>query len=119
MGELLPRVKGLAALAKSYDIGLNIDAEEADRLEISLDLLEALALDPDLAGWNGIGFVIQAYGKRCPFAIRLDRRPRAPLGPPHHGAPREGRLLGFRDQARPGRRARTASRSSPARSTPT
>ena len=82
LGELLPRVKGLAALAKRYDIGLNIDAEEADRLEISLDLLEALALDPDLAGWNGIGFVIQAYGKRCPFVIdwivdlarRSDRR---------------------------------------------
>ncbi|MDH7638806.1 trifunctional transcriptional regulator/proline dehydrogenase/L-glutamate gamma-semialdehyde dehydrogenase [Sphingomonas oryzagri] len=69
MGELLPRVKALAALAKSYDIGLNIDAEEADRLEISLDLLESLALDPDLAGWNGIGFVVQAYGKRCPFVI--------------------------------------------------
>jgi RHH-type proline utilization regulon transcriptional repressor/proline dehydrogenase/delta 1-pyrroline-5-carboxylate dehydrogenase len=69
MGELLPRVKGLALLAKRYDIGLNIDAEEADRLEISLDLLEALALDPDLSGWNGIGFVIQAYGKRCPFVI--------------------------------------------------
>ncbi len=69
LGELLPRVKGLAALAKRYDIGLNIDAEEADRLEISLDLLEALALDPDLTGWNGIGFVIQAYGKRCPMVI--------------------------------------------------
>ena len=69
MRELLPRVKHLAALARSYDIGLNIDAEEADRLEISLDLLEALALDPDLAGWNGIGFVIQAYGKRCPLVI--------------------------------------------------
>ena len=69
MGELLPRVKSLAALARSFDIGLNIDAEEADRLEISLDLLEALALDPELSGWNGIGFVIQAYGKRCPFAI--------------------------------------------------
>ncbi|TDR93354.1 trifunctional transcriptional regulator/proline dehydrogenase/L-glutamate gamma-semialdehyde dehydrogenase [Enterovirga rhinocerotis] len=69
MGELLPRVRGLALLARQYDIGLNIDAEEADRLEISLDLLEALALDPDLAGWNGIGFVIQAYGRRCPFVI--------------------------------------------------
>jgi RHH-type proline utilization regulon transcriptional repressor/proline dehydrogenase/delta 1-pyrroline-5-carboxylate dehydrogenase len=67
--ELLPRVKALAVLAKSYDIGLNIDAEEADRLEISLDLLESLALDPDLTGWNGIGFVVQAYGKRCPFVI--------------------------------------------------
>jgi RHH-type proline utilization regulon transcriptional repressor/proline dehydrogenase/delta 1-pyrroline-5-carboxylate dehydrogenase len=69
MGELLPRVKALAVLARSYDIGLNIDAEEADRLELSLDLLESLALDPDLSGWNGLGFVVQAYGKRCPFVI--------------------------------------------------
>ncbi|WP_136163193.1 trifunctional transcriptional regulator/proline dehydrogenase/L-glutamate gamma-semialdehyde dehydrogenase [Sphingomonas flavalba] len=69
MDELLPRVKALALLAKSHDIGLNIDAEEADRLELSLDLLESLALDPDLAGWNGLGFVVQAYGKRCPFVI--------------------------------------------------
>ncbi|WP_181708092.1 trifunctional transcriptional regulator/proline dehydrogenase/L-glutamate gamma-semialdehyde dehydrogenase [Chthonobacter rhizosphaerae] len=69
MGELLPRLKSLAVLARSYDIGLNIDAEEADRLEISLDLLEALCFDPDLKGWNGIGFVVQAYQKRCPFVI--------------------------------------------------
>ncbi|MBE5074099.1 bifunctional proline dehydrogenase/L-glutamate gamma-semialdehyde dehydrogenase PutA [Erythrobacteraceae bacterium E2-1 Yellow Sea] len=69
MQELLPRVRALALLAKQYDIGLNIDAEEADRLEISLDILEALALDPQLAGWHGLGFVIQAYGKRCPFVI--------------------------------------------------
>ena len=69
MNELLPRVKALAALAKSYDIGLNIDAEEADRLDLSLDLLEALCFDPDLMGWNGLGFVIQAYGKRCAFVI--------------------------------------------------
>ncbi|MBN9145424.1 MULTISPECIES: bifunctional proline dehydrogenase/L-glutamate gamma-semialdehyde dehydrogenase PutA [unclassified Novosphingobium] len=69
MGELLPRVRALAILARDYDIGLNIDAEEAERLEISLDILEALALDPDLAGWNGLGFVVQAYGKRCPHVI--------------------------------------------------
>jgi RHH-type proline utilization regulon transcriptional repressor/proline dehydrogenase/delta 1-pyrroline-5-carboxylate dehydrogenase len=69
MAELLPKVKALASLAKTYDIGLNIDAEEADRLELSLDLLEALCLDPALAGWNGIGFVVQAYGKRCPFVL--------------------------------------------------
>jgi RHH-type proline utilization regulon transcriptional repressor/proline dehydrogenase/delta 1-pyrroline-5-carboxylate dehydrogenase len=69
MGELLPRVAALAALAKRYDIGFNIDAEEADRLELSLDLLESLALDPALVGWNGLGFVVQAYGKRCPFVI--------------------------------------------------
>nr|WP_260610661.1 trifunctional transcriptional regulator/proline dehydrogenase/L-glutamate gamma-semialdehyde dehydrogenase [Sphingomonas sp. IC081] len=69
MGELLPRVKALAVIAKGYDIGLNIDAEEADRLELSLDLLESLALDPDLAGWDGLGFVVQAYGKRCPYVL--------------------------------------------------
>ncbi|MBB3771396.1 RHH-type proline utilization regulon transcriptional repressor/proline dehydrogenase/delta 1-pyrroline-5-carboxylate dehydrogenase [Angulomicrobium tetraedrale] len=69
IAELLPRVAALARLARHYDIGLNIDAEEADRLEISLDLLEALCFDETLSGWNGIGFVIQAYQKRCPYVI--------------------------------------------------
>ncbi|WP_338768994.1 trifunctional transcriptional regulator/proline dehydrogenase/L-glutamate gamma-semialdehyde dehydrogenase [Massilia sp. METH4] len=69
MAELLPRLRALVLLAKGYDIGLNIDAEEADRLELSLDLMEALAHDPDLAGFDGIGFVVQAYQKRCPFVI--------------------------------------------------
>jgi len=69
MSELLPRLASLARLARHYDIGLNIDAEEADRLELSLDLLEALCLDPALAGWNGIGFVVQAYQKRAPFVL--------------------------------------------------
>lgn len=69
IGELLPRVRQLASLARSYDIGLNIDAEEMDRLELSLDLLESLATDTELAGWDGLGFVIQGYGKRCSFVI--------------------------------------------------
>ncbi len=69
MAELYPRVQQLAELARRYDIGLNIDAEEADRLELSLDLLEQLCHAPELAGWSGIGFVIQAYQKRCPFVI--------------------------------------------------
>jgi RHH-type proline utilization regulon transcriptional repressor/proline dehydrogenase/delta 1-pyrroline-5-carboxylate dehydrogenase len=69
MGELLPRVRKLVLLAKQYNIGINIDAEEADRLEISLDMLEALAFDPELAGFEGIGLVVQAYQKRCPFVI--------------------------------------------------
>jgi RHH-type proline utilization regulon transcriptional repressor/proline dehydrogenase/delta 1-pyrroline-5-carboxylate dehydrogenase len=69
MSELLPRVRSLALLAKQYNIGLNIDAEEADRLEISLDMMEAMAFDPELAGFDGIGFVVQAYQKRCPFVI--------------------------------------------------
>lgn len=69
MDELYPRLLSLTLLAKQYDIGLNIDAEEADRLELSLDLLERLCFEPSLTGWNGIGFVIQAYQKRCPYVI--------------------------------------------------
>ncbi|MBV8666282.1 MAG: trifunctional transcriptional regulator/proline dehydrogenase/L-glutamate gamma-semialdehyde dehydrogenase [Burkholderiaceae bacterium] len=69
MDELLPRLKKLLLLAKQYNIGLNIDAEEADRLELSLDMLEALAFDRDLDGFEGIGFVVQAYQKRCPFVL--------------------------------------------------
>jgi RHH-type proline utilization regulon transcriptional repressor/proline dehydrogenase/delta 1-pyrroline-5-carboxylate dehydrogenase len=80
--ELLPRVRQLALIAKRYDIGFNIDAEEMDRLELSLDLFESLALDDELSDWNGLGFVVQAYSKRCPFVIdwvvdlakRADRR---------------------------------------------
>jgi RHH-type transcriptional regulator, proline utilization regulon repressor / proline dehydrogenase / delta 1-pyrroline-5-carboxylate dehydrogenase len=67
--ELLPRLKILIQLARRYDIGLNIDAEEADRLDLSLDLLEAICLDSEFAGWNGIGFVVQAYQKRAPFVL--------------------------------------------------
>ncbi|KAF1019285.1 MAG: Bifunctional protein PutA [Paracidovorax wautersii] len=69
MAELYPRVFELARLACQYDIGLNIDAEESDRLELSLDLLEKLCFEPALQGWKGIGFVIQAYQKRCPYVI--------------------------------------------------
>jgi len=69
MQELLPRLKTLLLLAQQYNIGLNIDAEESDRLELSLDLLEALAFEPALSGFDGIGFVVQAYQKRCPFVI--------------------------------------------------
>ncbi|MCV2524652.1 MAG: trifunctional transcriptional regulator/proline dehydrogenase/L-glutamate gamma-semialdehyde dehydrogenase [Candidatus Lightella neohaematopini] len=64
MKELYPRLLLLTLLAKKYDIGLNIDAEESNRLEISLDLLVKLCYEPKLSGWNGIGFVVQAYQKR-------------------------------------------------------
>ena len=69
MSELLPRLLALAASARRYDIGLNIDAEEADRLDLSLDLLEALCIALELRGWHGIGFVVQAYQKRTPFVV--------------------------------------------------
>jgi len=67
--ELLPRVKSLAKMAKHYNISLTIDAEEADRLEISLKILEALALDVELASWQGLGLAVQAYQKRAPYVI--------------------------------------------------
>ena len=63
--ELWPAVKDLALKAKRYNIGFTIDAEEMDRLEISLDLIEALALDSELAGWDGLGMAVQAYQKRA------------------------------------------------------
>ncbi|MBE7618055.1 trifunctional transcriptional regulator/proline dehydrogenase/L-glutamate gamma-semialdehyde dehydrogenase [Komagataeibacter sp. FXV2] len=69
MAELLPVVIELTVLARQYDIGLNIDAEESERLELSLDLLEGLCHEPALQGWNGIGFVVQAYGRRAPFVL--------------------------------------------------
>jgi RHH-type proline utilization regulon transcriptional repressor/proline dehydrogenase/delta 1-pyrroline-5-carboxylate dehydrogenase len=69
MTELLPRLTSLAALAQTQNIGLNIDAEESERLDLSLDLLEALCLDPQFDGWHGLGFVVQAYQKRAPFVL--------------------------------------------------
>ncbi len=65
IAELGPRLAELARLAKRYDIGIAIDAEEADRLDLSLDLLAALAADPSLADWEGLGFVVQCYQKRA------------------------------------------------------
>jgi RHH-type proline utilization regulon transcriptional repressor/proline dehydrogenase/delta 1-pyrroline-5-carboxylate dehydrogenase len=63
------RLLGLARLAAQAGVGLNIDAEEADRLEPSLDVVEAVAADPSLKGWDGFGVVVQAYGLRAPAVI--------------------------------------------------
>ncbi|MGO8835303.1 MAG: trifunctional transcriptional regulator/proline dehydrogenase/L-glutamate gamma-semialdehyde dehydrogenase [Roseiarcus sp.] len=80
MEELLPRLKGLVMRARRHDVGVNIDAEESERLDLSLDLLDALCRDPDLGGWNGVGFVVQAYQKRSlavvDFIVDLARRTR-------------------------------------------
>jgi len=65
LNELLPRLKSLALKAKSWNIGFTIDAEEAERLELSLELVAALMADPDLAGWQGFGLAVQAYQKRA------------------------------------------------------
>ena len=69
MTELVARIRALALLAKSAGIGLNVDAEEADRLDLSLDVIEAVLADPALEGWDGFGVVVQAYGKRALHVI--------------------------------------------------
>ena len=69
MDVLMPRLRSLALLAKSAGMGLNIDAEEADRLSLSLDVIEATLSEPALAGWDGFGIVVQAYGQRASHVL--------------------------------------------------
>ncbi|ANB19077.1 Delta-1-pyrroline-5-carboxylate dehydrogenase [Dokdonella koreensis DS-123] len=69
LAELTPRVLELAQLAKANAIGMTVDAEEADRLELSLDVIGAVFADASLAGWNGFGLAVQAYQKRAPLVI--------------------------------------------------
>ena len=69
MTELGARLRALALLAESAGVGLNVDAEEAERLDLSLDLVDAVLSDPALAGWDGFGVVVQAYGKRAIHVI--------------------------------------------------
>ncbi|TAN72215.1 MAG: L-glutamate gamma-semialdehyde dehydrogenase [Magnetospirillum sp.] len=65
LAELPPRLIELCRLAKSVNIGLTVDAEEADRLDLSLDVIAAALADPGLAGWDGLGLAVQAYQKRA------------------------------------------------------
>ena len=65
MGELLPRLREICRAAAHHDIGLCIDAEETERLDLSLDVIDAVSADPDLKGWNGLGCAVQAYQKRA------------------------------------------------------
>ncbi|WP_448135125.1 bifunctional proline dehydrogenase/L-glutamate gamma-semialdehyde dehydrogenase PutA [Stenotrophomonas rhizophila] len=69
MADMVPGVLELAQLAKSYGIGCTVDAEETDRLELSLDIIEAVVSDASLSGWEGFGVVVQAYQKRTPYTI--------------------------------------------------
>ncbi len=69
MTELVDSTLSLAMMAKEANMGLNIDAEESERLEISLDIIEAVLASPTLAGWDGFGVVVQAYGKRSSAVI--------------------------------------------------
>ena len=69
LSELLPRVTRLARAAAEANIGFNIDAEEAERLELSLDIVDALSAHPKLRDWGGLGVVVQAYQKRAPMLL--------------------------------------------------
>jgi RHH-type transcriptional regulator, proline utilization regulon repressor / proline dehydrogenase / delta 1-pyrroline-5-carboxylate dehydrogenase len=69
MRELVPRLIDLARQAKAYDLNFTVDAEEADRLELSLDVIAAAFSDASLAGWDGFGLAIQAYQKRADAVI--------------------------------------------------
>ncbi|HTY65983.1 MAG TPA: bifunctional proline dehydrogenase/L-glutamate gamma-semialdehyde dehydrogenase PutA [Alphaproteobacteria bacterium] len=65
MAELVPRVIALAEAARRWDIGLTVDAEEVDRLDLSLDVIAAVVGDARLGGWSGFGLAVQAYQKRA------------------------------------------------------
>ncbi|MBE0367113.1 bifunctional proline dehydrogenase/L-glutamate gamma-semialdehyde dehydrogenase PutA [Pseudoalteromonas aurantia] len=67
--EIVPKLKELALAAKKYDIGFTVDAEEADRLDISLDVIEAVFSDDELGDWQGFGLAVQAYQKRAIFVV--------------------------------------------------
>jgi len=69
--ELYPKLKALALEAKALDISVSVDAEEAARLDLELELFVSLCRDPDLQGYNGLGFVLQAYQKRAWKIISL------------------------------------------------
>ncbi|MAK16549.1 MAG: proline dehydrogenase [Gammaproteobacteria bacterium] len=71
MDELLERVYQLCIQSAAHDIALTIDAEEQDRLELSLHLIENLANRKDLKDWSGLGLAIQAYGKRAPVVVKF------------------------------------------------
>ena len=82
MVELVPRLAALAEQARAANIGFNIDAEEADRLDLSIDVFDAVLSQPNLRGWDGFGMVVQAYLKSAPAVLdwlhararELDRR---------------------------------------------
>ena len=69
MTEIVPKLKALCLQAKSYNIGLTVDAEESERLDISLDVIEAVFSDNELADWDGFGMALQAYQQRAIFVV--------------------------------------------------
>ncbi|MXI12803.1 bifunctional proline dehydrogenase/L-glutamate gamma-semialdehyde dehydrogenase, partial [Escherichia coli] len=69
MAELPPKLLALSRLAKDYGIALTIDAEESERLDLSLDVIEKVFTDESLQGWNGFGLAVQSYQKRAFYVL--------------------------------------------------
>lgn len=69
LSELLPRIIELVNIAQKYNIGINIDAEEAERLDLSLDVIDRIMGSIANTSWQGFGVVVQAYQKRSPYVI--------------------------------------------------
>lgn len=105
MAELVPGVLELAQLAKSYGIGYTVDAEEADRLELSLDIIEATFSNPSLDGWEGLWAGGAGVSEAHAVHDRFSRRSGTPRRPSYSGASSQGRVLGRGDQARTDRRS--------------
>ncbi|MEE8333603.1 MAG: bifunctional proline dehydrogenase/L-glutamate gamma-semialdehyde dehydrogenase PutA, partial [Alphaproteobacteria bacterium] len=84
LAELTPRLSALTLLARDAGVSLTVDAEEVVRLDLSLDIFEAVFAEPGLKGWDGFGLAVQAYQKRAPAVIdwlaSLARRARRRIG---------------------------------------
>ncbi len=109
MAELVPALIELARLAKSHELQFTIDAEEADRLELSIEVIGAVLADPSLRGWDGFRACRAGLSETRRGGDRLGRRRGAGARQPTDGPPGQGRLLGHRNQARAGARARRLS----------
>src|SRR5262249_62391671 len=107
LAGLCPRVTELARQAKAHDLNFTIDAEEADRLELSLDVIAEVLPDRALAGWDGFGLAVQAYQKRAPDVIDWVVAAAAALGRRLMVRPLQWAARGRRAWAPPGARRRT------------
>ncbi len=109
LAELVPNVLALARKARDHDLNFTVDAEEADRLELTLDVIAAVLARPVAARLGGLRACRAGLSEARAGGDRLARRDRARARPPPDGAAGQGRLLGHRGQARAGARARRLS----------
>ena len=97
--ELIPELAALCSEARDAHLPVTIDAEESDRLDLMLDVFEALGEERALRGWDGLGLAVQAYQKRALAGDHLACRSGGTAEAHDSCAAGEGRLLGQRDQS--------------------